>query len=340
MKILLYCDVHWSETSSIINSQGSTYSTRLEHLIKSVSWAEEQADLNNCEQIICLGDFFDKPNLTSAELTALNDVKWSSKPHFFLVGNHESPRKSLVWNSVNALKKFGFEIITEPTQKEYIDCVLSYIPYCLEEDRKPLAEYLPDTRKNKIVLSHNDIKGIQYGAFTSKEGFDIEEIDRDCNCFLNGHLHNGEKFSKRGYNLGNLLGQNFTEDAFKHSHNAFIFDTFYLTLTPIENPYAFNFYKFDIMSPSDLGVFNNMLKPNSVLAIKCFEPLLEDVKKEVSDPSIIASRVITIKETVSEAECDIADLNGQDYLTQFSDFTIEKLGRTEIVLAELAEVCK
>lgn len=340
MKALIFTDVHWSETSSIINSQGSNYSTRLEHLIKSVSWAEEQADLNNCDQIICLGDFFDKPNLTSAELTALNEVKWSNKPHFFLVGNHESPRKSLIWNSVNALKKFGFEIISEPTQKEYTDCVLSYIPYCLEEDRKPLAEYLPDTRKNKIVLSHNDIKGIQYGAFTSKEGFDIEEIDRDCNCFLNGHLHNGERFSSKGYNLGNLLGQNFTEDAFNHAHNAFIFDTFSMALTPIENPYAFNFYKIEINNESDIKILET-LKNNAVLSIKCNEKYVEKVRGIIEKfSSITSSRIIISRDIVDCDEIEVVELGKTDYLQQFATFTIDTFGKDEIVLAELAEVCK
>lgn len=340
MKILIYTDVHFSETSSIINSIGDKYTTRLENMIKSISWAEEQADINNCDQIICLGDFFDKPNLTSQELTALNDIEWSKKPHTFLVGNHESPHKSLVYNSVNALKNLGFEVILKPTIKEYADCVLSYIPYCLEEDRKSLAEYLPETDKNKIVLSHNDIKGIQYGAFTSKEGFDINEIDMLCESFLNGHLHNGEQFSKKGINLGNLTGQNFTEDAFNHSHSAFIFDTFYLTLKPIENPHAFNFYKLEIKKESDLKIFDK-LKNNSVLSVKCDEKLTTAVRELIDNNSnIISSRVIITKELTDVDSTEVVELNATDYLQQFTNFVLDTLGKDEIVIAELQEVLK
>lgn len=340
MKILLYTDVHFSESSSIVNSLGKKYSTRLENMIKSLSWAEEQADINGCTQIICLGDFFDKPNLTSEELTALNDVKWSTKPHFFLVGNHESPHKSLTWNSVNALKKFGFQIISEPTIQEYGDCILSYIPYCLEEDRKPLNEYLISTTKNKIVLSHNDIKGIQYGVFTSKEGFDIKEIDTQCNLFLNGHLHNGAKFSEKGHNLGNLTGQNFTEDAFNHAHCAFILDTLYLTVTPIENPHAFNFYKIEIKEKENIEFLFD-IKSNAVLSIKCNEKYYDEVKKIVEESDkIVSSRIIAVRdELVSESE-ETVSLGSSDYLDQFATCVMNTLGKDPIVLSELQEVLK
>lgn len=75
MKILLYTDVHVSEFSSIIRSMGEKYSTRLENLIASINWAEKIATENNCDEIICLGDFFDKPELNSSELTAMKEIK-------------------------------------------------------------------------------------------------------------------------------------------------------------------------------------------------------------------------------------------------------------------------
>ena len=67
MRYLIYTDVHWCTYSSIIRSRGETYSKRIENLITSINWAENLALEKGCNEIICLGDFFDKPDLTSEE---------------------------------------------------------------------------------------------------------------------------------------------------------------------------------------------------------------------------------------------------------------------------------
>ena len=43
MKFLICGDVHWSEFSSILRKMGDKYSKRLENLINSINWVEEQA---------------------------------------------------------------------------------------------------------------------------------------------------------------------------------------------------------------------------------------------------------------------------------------------------------
>ena len=76
MKIMIHSDNHWNEKSSIVNSFGYKYSKRLEQLIKSINWAFDTAKAHGCKATICCGDFFDKPNLTQQELTALQEIKW------------------------------------------------------------------------------------------------------------------------------------------------------------------------------------------------------------------------------------------------------------------------
>ena len=84
MKYLIYTDVHWSTYSSIIRSRGDIYSKRIENLIESVNWAEKLATTNGCDEIICLGDFFDKPDLNSEELTSLTELTWANIHHTFI----------------------------------------------------------------------------------------------------------------------------------------------------------------------------------------------------------------------------------------------------------------
>ena len=171
MRILLYTDVHISQNSSIINTRGNKYSTRLENIIKSLNWAEEQAIVNKCDSIICLGDLFDRSDLNAEEITALKEIKWANLPHTLIVGNHESNVVSLDFSSAFSLNNV-FDIINKPCSDVYDDFSITYLPYIVESERKPIKEYLPNSKK-KIILSHNDIKGIQYGQWISKDGFDF-----------------------------------------------------------------------------------------------------------------------------------------------------------------------
>ena len=350
MKVLIYCDVHFSTYSSIIRGQGEKYSKRLHNLISSLNWAEELAIKKGCDRIFCLGDFFNQENLNSEELTALQDINWANIPHLSIVGNHESSVKSLEYSSTKVLEKNNFKIIDTPTI-DFCDegkVKLIFLPYITEDDRKPLIEYIntPDYKldsaeKEKIIVfSHNDVKGIRYGTFESKEGFNIGEIESDCDLFLNGHLHNGSKFCKNGYNLGNLSGQNFSEDATKYSHCVFILDTTTLKLDQYENPFAFNFYQIDINKKADLDIFNH-LKPHSVISCRCEQSLVNDCKYIIDHSSLIeACRVIVtfnVINTLSTADTSTYT-NTTDYLQQFKTFLVDKLGNTPELLDEVDNI--
>ena len=87
---------------------------------------------------------------------------------------------------------------------------LCLLPYTVESDRRPIQSYFnQDTTKKQIILSHNDISGIQLGPVVSKTGFTVEEIESCCDIFINGHLHNGQAITSKLINLGNLTGKDF-----------------------------------------------------------------------------------------------------------------------------------
>lgn len=349
MRTLIFGDVHWSIYSSIVRTRGEKYSSRLENLIKSMNWVEELAQSHNCNMVIGLGDFFDRSDLNAEEITALQDINWAEDiQHFFIIGNHESNVASLQFNSTKALEKCSFQIVDKPKRLR-LDSKSSFyfLPYTLEQDRKELKQYLRELTteyptKNNIIFSHNDIKGIRYGMFESKEGFDLKEIEETCSLFINGHLHNGNFLNEKEtiLNLGNLTGQNFTEDAFNYSHMICILDTDTLELTFFENPYAFNFYKIDINKESDLNKLNT-LKNNAVVSIKCADKYVDKLKEMIASSSkIVESKTIIFREDTAENTSETVELGSSDYLKQFTEFTLEKLGNNEVVLYELGEVCK
>lgn len=341
VRIMCYTDVHFSQYSSVLRERGERYSLRLENIIKSLNWAEKLALDSGCDAIFCLGDFFDKPELNAEEITALREIAWVNLPHFFLVGNHESNINSLEYSSTNSLSNLpNFHVINEPTTMDFnLEFNIVCLPYIVESNRLPIKDYLPKTNKKNLIFSHNDIKGIRYGKFESKEGFELEDIENNCSMFLNGHLHNGQfvNDSQTILNLGNLTGQNFSEDAFLYSHNACI-----LTIEDdiemkfYENPYALNFYKLELRE-DNLNCLRT-LKDNSIVTIRCEDSLVARVREAINEvPSILAHRVIVYKEEGKE-HVELTSLRKEDHLEQFYNFILNNLGTDDVVLKELAKI--
>lgn len=342
MKILLFTDLHMCPRASIINKWGSKYPARLENCINSVNWIERLAKEYNCSFVINLGDFFDRPDLPSETITACNDICWSDIPHYSLVGNHDASVSSLVFNSANSLLGTNHKVITEPTILELSDCSICFLPYIVECDRKPLVEYFKTVNRSKpvIICSHNDISGIQLGPIMSKTGFSLDEIEANCDLFLNGHLHNGQALTEKVINLGNLTGKDFGEDASKYKHAAAILDTETLQLTFIENPFAYNFYKMQIDTIKDIDELR-VLKSNAVVSIKCESSIAENVRNFITEscPQIVDSRIILIKrqeEATSEAEIDLS----VDHLAKFIECCRASIEFSTLLEEELSEICK
>ena len=352
MKICIYADNHWSQYSSIVRQRGDKYSLRLENQIKSINWVESLAITQCCDMVVHLGDFFDSSNLNSEEITALKEIRWANDiPHYFIVGNHEIGTRNLEFNSVNVLTNNSpFELMDEIESLNFADKLeLVFLPYVFESDRKSLSETLKPKNCCRIIFSHNDIKGIQMGKFQSKEGYEISDIQANCDLFINGHLHNGEKVADKIINCGNLTGQNFGEDASKYEHVALILDTDTMRIAVFENPYAFNFYKLDFYTNNDIDSINaTHIKPNAVCSIKCAEKDLHYLKVRFGNEkddlipkncNVIASRFIVVPESSDKTEI-VEHLSDVDHLKLFKDYILETLGSNETVLSELAEVCK
>lgn len=343
MKILLFADLHMCPRASIVNKWGKVYPSRLENCINSINWIEELAVEHKCDYVINLGDFFDKPDLNSETITACKEINWSNILHYSLVGNHDASTSSLIFNSANSLLNTYHKVVSQPQLVQLTDCIICFLPYIVECDRKPLKEYFPEIEKTDkpiIILSHNDINGIQLGPVVSRTGFTLEEIEASCDLFINGHLHNGQKLSSKVINLGNLTGKDFGEDSSKYTHNALILDTETLEMTFIENPYAYNFYKINIEHENDIGLLYN-LKRNAIVSIKCVSNLLEKTKQHLAnlDNSIIESRIILIKNYDDPSEKVELDFT-VDHLTKFIECCKVNIEESSLLNEELNEICK
>ena len=341
MKILCFADTHFSQYSSIIRRRGNKYSARLENLIESLNWVIDSANKYNVDKVICLGDFFDKPTLDSEEITALKEIKWDNldAPISFIVGNHETASADLSYNSVEALRKYG-EIISTPKQETVDNANLIYIPYQFRCET-PLSDIVSQYHRTgtTYIFSHNDIAGIQYGAYKSVNGFSIEDIHNSCDFYINGHLHNGcfVDDEHRILNLGNLTGQNFSEDAYRYNHDIVIIDTDNKSFTFVENPYAFNFYKIDLShSGESLETIFGKLKNNSILSIKASENNVNQIRNMLNDyPNIVEYRVTIEMCGQKDDSPTFQEVMNIDHIKQFQEYIFSNMGTSPIIVEEV-----
>ena len=324
MKLLLYADNHFSKQSSILRSRGEKYSKRLENQIQSLNWVERLAQKENCDAIVCLGDFFDKPILDAEEISALKEVNWGDTSRIFLVGNHELGLSTQDFNSAYLFSLIGNNtVVSEPYCFDVGDTSICLLPYILEDNRKPLKEYLQNATKEKIlVLSHNDLMGVQYGGYESKLGFGLDEINDCCDLFINGHIHNGGWVNKKTLNLGNLTGQNFSEStSTTFGHSIAIIDTNNLSIEFVKNPYAIHFVKDENdISKIALDVGD---KCSFVVSVTCNEDDIENLKCTLdSHKNILDYRIVVNRKKVEIKREKVETLNHLDRFVKFVHSTI------------------
>lgn len=337
MKLCIYADNHFSQYSSILRSRGEKYSKRLENQIQSINWVEKLAEKEKCNYIICLGDFFDKQSLNAEEITALKEIEWcSSIHHIFLVGNHESQTNDLSFNTSNLFNLLPHsEVISVPSKIEYIDFEICFLPY--ETETKPLNDIFGQYKKKRLVLSHNNLCGIEYGGYISKDGLNLADIDANCDLFLNGHLHNLSWVSRKILNVGNLTGQNFSEDATIYQHNAIILDISELSDRTIclyeeENPYAFNFYKINY---GDKVKF----KPNAVVMCKCTTENADEARKLfLNDSNIVEYKIFGVYQEKKEDISDKKVENIPSFYEFIGEYYKENLKADEILFEECVKL--
>lgn len=356
MKALVIGDVHWSQFSSIVRKMGNKYSVRLENLINSVNWAENFAKDNSCDMVIYLGDFFDKSECNAMEISALKEIEWYNNcDHIFLVGNHEAGRANLEFNTADIFNLANFDIVSDIETLQIDEGTrFVFIPYILEENRKSLNEYITPFDGKTIIFSHNDIKGIQMGMFISKDGFSKEDINANCDLFINGHLHNGATIDDKIINIGNLTGQNFSEDASKYKHKILLLDTDAHSIEYFINPFAFNFYQLDFTEHNDIDYINQTsasLGNNVIATIKCldedakylrarFDPNCRDRDNIIPYNCNMIETKFIVKNSYGALDINNEDIVSINHLDKFKQYMIDLLGASDILNEELIEVCK
>ena len=304
-----------------------------------MNYIERFAKENGCNELICCGDFYDKPSISCEEMTALQEIEFSGLDHTFLVGNHESNVGSLDFSSTKFFESIKSQVIDKPLTRQVNSKVnFTFIPY-MYGNVPSLSEFIKDKSKKNVVFAHQEIAGIHYGKVVSQSGFEIEDIKNNCTLFLDGHLHNNMNIERSIVIIGNLTGQNFNEDATRYSHLFYILtveDDGTIILESYENPHAFNFYKIRIEKESDLKVLDN-LKNNAVLSVVCNSEWVDTVNdklKSLNNVSGYRVSIIYVNDSYDNETSEL--LNNDNYIKQFIDFAQLKLPYSPALVDELS----
>ena len=334
-KLLLYTDLHFGALASVLRMRKGQYTYKICNGIDTLNFVNRVAQERNCDAIYCLGDEFDRPDLTAEEITALREIDISH--HKILVGNHEAISNDLFFNSANVLRS---KVYDKPEIVRYGKTQIVMLPYVTESDRVSITKVLDDLQvKNEdpiVIFSHNDIKGINYGAFFTTLGYDKEDIESNCDLFINGHIHNGAWITKKILNLGSVTGINFNNDANIWKPVIAILDTDTLEVELIENPYGIWFFKKEFVDRAKAIQFIEEASKYTnpvVISIKCLEEDHEAISEELSKYDFLYKRVLIdyTKQVIKRTAEDAAELTIDiDYFEKFREFIRDKYQNEDV----------
>lgn len=356
-KILLFTDPHFCSYSSILRKRGDRFSMRLENQLQTMNWLKEVAEEHQCFAIFCLGDFFDRAQLNSEEITAASEIEFGNIPVYFIVGNHEMGAADLKYSSSHVFQQdVNFEVLNKPAVLGIGETLFYVLPYDVEAKNKDtILELFPNVPpcKHRVLLTHNDLRGMVLGKFVTESGLNIDTLAREFDLVVNGHLHNQSWANKKVFNLGNITGQNFGEDAFKYKHQCMILDTDTLEYSLIDNPHAFNFYKLDFTVNNDIDYINKVSSTlkNAIVTIKVLDTDVEYIRQRF-DPdydgnplfpkncNVVCCRLVIERNLkVSETEVSTEDLH-LDHHAAFRKYVLSTFEHNDILQSELEEILK
>ncbi|MDR3185251.1 MAG: metallophosphoesterase [Christensenellaceae bacterium] len=144
------------------------FSPRLVHLLETIKWIDDYDLKHPKQKVMQLGDIVSRAVLDAEELSMMEEIvpitqKWEAirGNHGLSTNGHDSdcavPFKKMVRTPT-----WVVHTVSEDLNRKMN---IVYLPYVLEKDRKPLAEYLVGMNRSipTLIVSHNDIKGMDYG---------------------------------------------------------------------------------------------------------------------------------------------------------------------------------
>ena len=228
MRYLFFSDIHFHGTHRFSHITDEGYTIReLEHL----SCAQTIIDICNKEdidRIVFCGDLYQAvgDNLSTQTQSAVCEFveKISKiKPLDMLVGNHDLSGTTN-FKAVHKLIPFKYfnnvTVYDSPVEKDGI----VYMPYCTSDEyATTVLENIKD-KKNKVVFSHLELKGINLGnGIETTHGVPLDLLSQ-FKMTIQGHYHGSSSYGPNIKVIGSTQRLSF-KDPGKSRNNIIIYDT-------------------------------------------------------------------------------------------------------------------
>ena len=228
MRYLCFSDIHFHGTHRFSHITDEGYTIReLEHL----SCAQTIIDICNKEdidRIVFCGDLYQAvgDNLSTQTQSAVCEFveKISKiKPLDMLVGNHDLSGTTN-FKAVHKLIPFKYfnnvMVYDSPVEKDGI----VYMPYCTSDEyATTVLENIKD-KKNKVVFSHLELKGINLGnGIETTHGVPLDLLSQ-FKMAIQGHYHGSSSYGPNIKVIGSTQRLSF-KDPGKSRNNIIIYDT-------------------------------------------------------------------------------------------------------------------
>lgn len=228
MRYLFFSDIHFHGTHRFSHITDEGYTIReLEHL----SCAQTLIDICNKEdidRIVFCGDLYQAvgDNLSTQTQSAVCEFveKISKiKPLDMLVGNHDLSGTTN-FKAVHKLIPFKYfnnvTVYDSPVEKDGI----VYMPYCTSDEyATTVLENIKD-KKNKVVFSHLELKGINLGnGIETTHGVPLDLLSQ-FKMTIQGHYHGSSSYGPNIKVIGSTQRLSF-KDPGKSRNNIIIYDT-------------------------------------------------------------------------------------------------------------------
>lgn len=228
MRYLCFSDIHFHGTHRFSHITDEGYTIReLEHL----SCAQTLIDICNKEdidRIVFCGDLYQAvgDNLSTQTQSAVCEFveKISKiKPLDMLVGNHDLSGTTN-FKAVHKLIPFKYfnnvTVYDSPVEKDGI----VYMPYCTSDEyATTVLENIKD-KKNKVVFSHLELKGINLGnGIETTHGVPLDLLSQ-FKMTIQGHYHGSSSYGPNIKVIGSTQRLSF-KDPGRSRNNIIIYDT-------------------------------------------------------------------------------------------------------------------
>jgi len=264
--------------------------------------------------IVFLGDIFDsKDRIPSYVLNAFYDEITAypkDKDIYILVGNHDYLMKDNPTYKI--LDKFeNIHIVDKASVFEIEDVLHNFIPFI--RDEKQFIENIKkfnktdDIEKDSILFLHQDINGAKYSESISVENTIKEDLFKNWNKVISGHIHIPQKLKKVEY-VGSLYNMDFGTDYEPH----------FIELTD-------NKIKYHVCKNSPKFLVLDNIKPEEILnelkKLKLKEINFLKIKESLTSGELLDFNVREIRKSILENYPQIKAIK----------FDINKIGNSKII---------